>query len=434
MFKKQLNIFFCGLLLFTSQINAQEILDGIVAIVGENIITKSELDQTAQSMAYQSGIIPSEQPEKYNRLKKEVLNNLINEKILLAKAKEDTVEVSDQNVENELNRRIEQLIQQFGSREEVEKRFGKSIGEIKDFYRTDIKNGLTIQMLQQKEFAGISVTRNEVIDFYDTIKDSLPAIQESIRLRHILMKAKPGKEQRKKAMDKFLSFKKQLKAGRSFEELAKRYSEDASTARLGGDLGFIERGSLYPAFEEAAFHLKVGEISNVVETPIGLHVIKAVEKDENRMRVRHILFSMTTTKEDEKRVIQTLQELRQRAQEGEEFSQLAREYSEDESTKEEGGDLGWVQPELLQIPEFKTAVQGLKEGEISKPFKTDYGYHIITLVEREKGRQLSLETDYEQVKANALQRKQQQMLQDWIDELKENMYIQINEDMVGGNT
>lgn len=431
MSKKQLNIFFCALLLFTSHINAQEILDGIVAIVGENIITKSELEQTAQSMAYQSGIIPSEQPKKYNTLQKEVLNNLINEKILLAKAKEDTVEVSDQNVENELNRRIEQLIQQFGSKEEVEKRFGKSIDEIKDFYRTDIKNGLTIQMLQQKEFANISVTRNEVVDFYNTIKDSLPAMQESIRLRHILMKAKPGQEQRKKAMDKFMSFKKQLKAGRSFEELAKRYSEDASTARLGGDLGFIERGSLYPAFEEAAFDLKVGEISNVVETPIGLHVIKAVEKDEDRMRVRHILFSMTTTKEDEKRVLQTLQELRRRAQQGEDFSQLAREYSEDESTQEEGGDLGWVQPELLQIPEFKTAVQGLKEGEISKPFKTDYGYHIIKVVAREEGRQLSLEKDYEQLKANALQHKQQQMLQDWINELKENMYIQIKEDMIG---
>ncbi|MFO7889132.1 MAG: peptidylprolyl isomerase [bacterium] len=430
MFKKQLFIIFFGFIFFTTNITAQEILDGIAAIVGENIITKSELDQTAQSLAYQSGIIPSDQPEKYNKLKKQVLDDLINEKILLAKAKEDTIEASDQNVENELNRRIEQLIQQFGSKEEVEKRFGKSISETKEFYRTDIKNGLTIQMLQQQQFKDISVTRNEVVDFYNTIKDSLPAIQESIKLRHILMKVKASEEQRKKAMDKFLSFKKQLKAGRSFEELAKRYSEDPSTAPLGGDLGFIERGSLYPSFEEAAFGLKVGEISNVVETPIGLHVIKAVEKDENKMRVRHILFSMTTTKEDEKRVIKTLQELRQRAQEGEDFTQLAREYSEDESTKEEGGDLGWVQPQLLQIPEFKSAVEGLKEGDISRPFKTDYGYHIIQVVEREEGRQLSLEHDYERLKAQALQNKQQQMLLDWIDELKEDIYIQIKEDMI----
>lgn len=430
MFKKQIYLFFCGFLFFTTHVFAQEILDGIVAIVGENIITKSALDQTAQSMAYQSGIIPSDQPEQYKKLKKQVLNNLINEKILLAKAKEDTIEASEQNVENELNRRIEQLSQQFGSEEEVENRFGKTIDEIKDFYRTDIKNGLTIQMLQQKEFADISVSRNEVIDFYNTIKDSLPAIQETVRLRHILMKVTPGEEQRKKAMDKFLSFKKQLKAGKSFEELAKRYSEDQSTAPLGGDLGFIERGSLYPSFEEAAFDLKVGEISNAVETPIGLHVIKAVEKDKDRMRVKHILFSMKTTKEDEKRVIETLQELRQRALKGEDFAQLAKEYSEDESTREDGGDLGWVQPELLQIPEFKTAIKDLKAGEISKPFKTDYGYHIIQVVEREKGRQLSLDKDYEQLKANALQYKQGQMLQDWIDDLKENIYIQIKEDMV----
>ncbi len=423
-------ILFSFLIFGQSAITAQEVLDGIVAIVGNNIITKSELEQTAQSFAFQSGINSSDEPEKYAGLKKEVLNNLINEKILLVKAKEDTIEASDQNVENELDRRIEQLIEQFGSEKEVERRFGKSIGEIKEFYRKDIQNGLTIQMLQQQQFADITVTRNEVIDFYNAIKDSLPAMQESVRLRHILMTVKPGEEQRKKAMEKFLSFKQELKKGRSFEELAKEYSEDPTTAVLGGDLGFIEKGTLYPSFEKAAFDLKVGEISNLVETPVGMHVIKAVDREGERLRVRHILFSMRTTQEDEKRVIHTLEELRQRALAGEDFAQLAKEYSNDESTRENGGDLGWVQPQLLQLPEFKTAIEGLQVGEISTPFKTAYGYHIVKIEERQEGRSLSLEQDYDRLKAMALQHKQQKMLQAWIKDLKEDVYIKINEDMI----
>jgi len=430
MLKKQFYIICSCIFLFQSISTAQEILDGIAAIVGDNIITVSELDQTAQSFAFQSGITPSEQPEKYNKIRKDVLNNLINEKILLAKAKEDTVEASDQNVDNELNRRIEQMVQQFGSEKEVENRFGKSISEIKDFYRKDIKNGLTIQMLQQKQFANVTINRNEVIDFYNTMKDSMPSIQESVKLRHILMKVKAGGKQKEEAMDEFLAFKQELKKGKSFEELAKKYSDDPSTADSGGDLGFIEKGSLYPSFEQAAFDLKVGEISNVVETPLGLHVIKAVEREGDRLRVKHILFSMKVTQDDEKRIIQTLQELRQRAMEGEDFAELAKEYSEDESTREDGGDLGWVQPQLLQIPEFKTAVQGLEEGDISAPFKTDYGYHIIKMEEKEAGRQFTLDQDYEQIKAMALQNKKQQMLEDWIEELKQNMYIQIKEDMI----
>ncbi len=430
MLKKQFSLICTFIILFQSISTAQEVVDGIAAIVGENIITISELTQTAQSIAFQSGITPSEQPEQFDKIKKDVLKDLINEKILLVKAIEDTVEASDQNVENELNRRIEQMVQQFGSAQEVENRFGKSISEIKDFYRNDIKNGLTVQMLQQKQFADVTINRREVIDFYNTKKDSFPSMQESVRLRHILMKVKAGERQKKEAMDEFLAFKQELRKGKSFEELAEKYSDDPSTADSGGDLGFIEKGSLYPSFEQAAFDLKVGEISNVVETPLGLHVIKVVGRDGDRLHVKHILISMKVTQEDERRVIQTLQELRQRALGGEDFAELAREYSEDESTSNDGGDLGWVQPQLLQIPEFKTAVEGLEEGDISAPFKTDYGYHIIKVEEKEQGRQVSLEQDYERIQAMALQHKKQKMLQDWIKELKENIYIQVKEDVI----
>ncbi len=430
MLKKQLIIIFCYLILFQTQSRSQEILDGIAAIVGNNIIIKSELEQTAQSIAFQSGINPSTQLEKYKKLKKDVLNDLINEKILLAKAKEDTVEASEQNVENELDRRINQLIQQFGSEKEVEDRFDKSIDEIKDFYRKDIRNGLTIQMLQQQQFADMTITRNEVVEYYNSMKDSLPQIQESVKLRHILMQVKAGEEERDRAMDKFLMFKKELQQGKTFEELAKKYSEDLSTASLGGDLGFIEKGSLYPSFEEAVFNLEIGEISNVVETPVGLHVIKAVSREGNKLRVKHILFLMRITQEDEKRIINKLNELRRRVMEGEMFSQLVKEYSEDESTRENGGDLGWVQLQLLQIPEFKTAVQDLKKGDISKPFKTDYGYHIIQVEDKQEGRQFSLDQDYERIRGWALQMKQQEKLQEWIEDLKENIYIEIKEDMI----
>lgn len=428
--KKFILLFYSFILLTLSEAFSQEIIDGIAVIIGDKIITRSELIQAAQGMAYQNGINPVSQPKKFKKLKNQVLTNLINEKILLIKAEKDTITIEDQKVDEELERRIQQFVQQFGSQENVEQQFGKSITEIKDNYKENIRDGMTIQLLQQKHFSNLTISRNEVIDYFESLKDSLPDIQQTLKLRHILLRVKVEKEERARAMEKFMKVKQELRDGTDFKELAKKYSEDPSTAKTGGDLGYIEKGSLFPSFEEAAFKLKVGEISNAVETPIGLHIIKMVEEKENKVRVHHILFSITITKEDEKRTIEKLQNIKNKVLEGEDFSELAREFSEDESTKENGGDLGWMPPEEIQIEEFRNAVNKLNKGDISDPFKTNFGYHLILVEDKKEGRNVSLEEDWERINSWALSLKQQDKFQEWIEELKKNIYISIKEDLI----
>ncbi len=418
------------LLVNSTLLLAQQVLDGIAAIVGDEIILRTELLQTAQGFAVQMGIDPATQTKKFEKLKKDVLNNLINEKILLAKAKEDTITVEDQRVEAALEGRIQELIKRLGSKEKVEAYFGAPIKKIKKDYREDIRDQLIVQTLQQKKLRSVQVFRSEVERFYETMKDSLPERKPMVKLRHILLEVRPGEATKQRAMARIGDIQSKLNQGESFEKLTKQYSEDPGTAEGGGDLGFVERGTLFHSFEEAAFSLKPGEVSDVVETPVGLHLIQMVEKRGDKVRLRHILIRLETTPQDAKAVLDTLNKIRNKALAGEDFGKLAKEYSQDVSTKEQGGDLGWMPMEQLQIEVFKNAVDTLKIGQISRPFKTRFGYHIVKLEGKKTARKFSLKGDWDQIREWALNAKRQKVLNQWIDELKKNIYIEVKKDVL----
>jgi len=428
--KKPLSILLIFLFIAIRGVNAQQVLDGVVAIVGEEIILKTELIQAAQAFALQMNINPQTQPDRFNKIKHDVLNNLINEKVLLAKAKEDTITVEDQQVDAALQDRIDQIINQLGSKEKVEEYFGKSITQIKNDYKEDIKKQLIAQKVQQKKLAGITISRREVERFFETMKDSLPQMQNMVKISHILMDVRSHGAARDAAEKKLTDIRNKILKGASFEDMASLYSEDPVTARKGGDLGFIERGTLYQSFEDAAFGLKPGEISKIVETPIGLHLIKVDEKKGDQIKVRHILILLKPTEDDEKYVLKKLLEIRNDALKGADFGELAKKYSVDASTKDQGGELGWLPVDQLQIQEFANAVDTLKPGEISKPFKTPFGYHIIKLEDRQDKRQLNLKDDWERIREWALNVKRQKILQKWIDQIKKSLYIDIKEDLI----
>lgn len=408
----------------------QEVVDGIVAIVGDEIILRTELMQATQAFAVQMGINPRTQLQELEKLKKDILQNLIHEKVLLAKAEEDTITVDDQQVEAELEARIQGLVQQLGSKEKVEAYFGSPIKKIKRDYRDDIRKHLIVQAVQQNKFRDVQISRPEVEDFYESMKDSLPEKEPMVKLRHILMEVQSGEESRQKVMERIREIQGLLRQGENFEELARKYSEDPGTAERGGALGFVERGTLFQSFEETAFQLQPGEVSDIVETPVGLHLIQMVEKRGDKADMRHILIRLEVTQQDEREVIEQMNHIRERILAGEDFIQLVNEYSQDASTKEEGGDLGWLPLEQLQIEAFKSAVDTLQEGQTSKPFRTQFGYHIIKLEGRREARVLSLEEDWEQIKEWALNMKRQRVLDQWIKEIKKDLYIEIKEDLL----
>ncbi len=408
----------------------QEILDGVAAVVGDEIVQKSELEQMAQYYALQTGLRPADHPAEYRTLKRDILQNLIDDRVMMAKAKEDTVIVDDAKVDAELENRIRSLVQQMGSEAKVEAQFGAPIKKIKRDHREEVKNMMVVRELQNTKFRGLQVSRREVETFYESIRDSLPEKKPTVRLSQILIRIHPGEASRVKSLEKMRQIRDRIRKGEAFEALAREASEDPGTASRGGDLGFVDRGTLFPAFEEAAFQLSPGQVSDVVETPVGFHLIQAVEKRGDQIHCRHILIRIEKSGSDDEIVLQRIEAVRERAMKGEDFSALARECSDDSSTRAQGGDLGWFSLEDVQIDEFRIAADTLEVGEISMPFETQFGFHVVKMEARREKQKYSLTDDYEQFRARALEFKMQKMKKQWIDQLKKTMYIRVNEDLI----
>lgn len=431
MFKRKIKSFWIFIILLgvvgISAVNAQEILDEIVAVVGDEIVLKTDLLQTVQAYAMQMGIEVDKDSERYSQLNLQVLNDLINEKVLLARAEYDTVTVEDAQVEMSLQGRIDDMIRQLGSSDRVEEYFGKSIGKIKNDHREKIRDQLIIQKLRGQRDSEVQITRREVEKFYETMKDSLPQQPPAVKLRHILKEIKAGEAAKQPAMKIMEDIQHRLSNGEYFSDLAKEYSQDPGTAKKGGELGWIERGTLFETFENVAFELKPNEISDVVETPIGLHLIQLMEKDEvnGRIRVRHILLTVQVSDNDAIYTRDKLEELRQTIIDGADFGVFAIRISDDATSKDRGGDLGWLPIEEFQIEAFKNAVDTLNVGEISHPFQTNYGFHIVLLEGRRAGGAMTLDSDYDNIKNWALRMKQQRLFDVWVKELKQDMYIEL---------
>ncbi|MBD3223110.1 MAG: parvulin peptidyl-prolyl isomerase, partial [Caldithrix sp.] len=288
-----------------------------------------------------------------------------------------------------------------------------------------IKEQLLVEKVRAQKFRDITVSRREVEAFYNTYKDSLPQKQQTVDISHILMTVEPSDEAQAKAYEKISTIYDKLKNGANFTEMAKQYSEDPGSAQRGGDLGMISRGDFVTEFESAAFKLNDGEMSDIVQTQFGYHIIKMIERRGEKIHTRHILIQLSPTQEDEKRVINKLKEVRQRILDGADFGEMALKHSDDDNVKSDKGHLGVFEVDKLAIEEFKSIVRNLEPGEISQPFKTQYGYHIVRLNDKQSNRKFSLEDDWQQIRQFAINMKMQEEYQDWIEKLKEKTAIEI---------
>ncbi len=407
-----------------SSVLGQQKLDAIAAIVGDQIVLESEIHTLIAQYGFQKHINVLNDPALFRQLSKRFLNRLIDQKLLLIKADEDTIKADEARVDQLLEQQLNLLIQQAGSQEALEKYYNAPLIQIKKELRREIENQLRIEMLQQKRFGKLKVSRREVEQFYQQYRDSLPRIEETVDISHILMNVTPSDESIQQAYQKIQKIKAMLDNGADFAELARMYSQDPGSASKGGDLGFVKRGDLVKEFEEVAFALKKGEISDIVQTQFGFHIIQLLERRGEKIHVRHILVQLQPTPEDEQRVIDTLQTIRQKILDGKAtFEEMAMKYSDDPNVKKDKGHLGRFRVGSFQIKEFQKAVANLKPGEISLPFRTEFGYHIVRLNERISPRTLSLEKDWEQIEQWALQRKQEHEFKKWLAQLRKEIPI-----------
>ena len=398
--------FVCVVFLSGSGI-AQTLIDRIAAVVDKEIITESELNERVQFVAFQNRI-----DIKTKGIHKQVLDGMITEKLLLAQAKLDSVEVKEEEITAAL--RVEQM-------------YGKSIARIKREYREDIKNQLLVQHVRQQHEEKLSVTRREVEDFFATYKDSLPAVPEEFTISHIYCIPKPDSALEAKTRSIMQSIEDSIRAGGDFADFAKRYSADG-TAEHGGDLGWAKRGDYVHDFEIAAFGLKEGELSAIVKTPFGFHLIQLINRRGESIHVRHILMRIAKGAASDSAAKDTLRSLKKRVLAGELFAELARIYSEDPDTKAVGGDLGTLTPDQV-TKEFLIQLKEIKTGEISEPLQTSigvsYGYHIVWMRKRVESHTMNLKDDYRRVEQLALYMKKNKANEAWIAELKKNIYIDI---------
>lgn len=413
-----------GTMLATWVIEAQpRTLDRIVAVIDKEFITESELQSQVDFFIFNNRVDP-----KTPDLRHQVLEAMVNEKLILAKAVEESVVVSDDEVNQQLDALIQQRIQQTGSERRLEEIYGVPISRMRREFRDDMRKQLLVSRLQQTKFASVQPSRREVEEFYASYKDSLPQVPEAVELYHIFRLPKASEAAKSLARAKAQKILDSLKAGVDFAELAKRHSDDQASAKLGGDLGFVRRGQLVKEFEEVAFGLKQNEISKIVETSFGLHIIQLLERRGESIHARHMLFRIEQDTTAEVSTIALLASLRDSVLRGANFSDLAKRYSEDAETAPVGGYLGVLTLEQLDQSLLST-IKPMKRGEVSEPtqvkFGTNYGYHIVYLKERIPEHTMNLNDDWKRIEQLAANFKRNKEYQKWIDELKKDIYWEI---------
>ena len=423
---KRFLIIFFALAVYSATFAQQEkVLDKIVAIVQNEIITKSELDVRVAYMATRLNKNPNDPA-----FREKILEQMIDEKLLYVQAKLDSVEVTDEQIDRQLDMQMNYFIQQYGSKERVEQVYGMSIERIKREFREDVKKDLMAQMVQQKKFGNVDVTRREVYEFFEEYKDSLGLIPEKLTISHIFINPQNNKRLQKKAYNFAKSLLDSLKHGADFAELARKYSDDPGSASDGGNLGWAKRGLFYPEFEAAAFALKKGEISDIVKTPVGYHIIQLLDKRGEAINARHILVKVKNDEEADLKAIEFLNEIRDSIIKGyNTFEYYARKYSDDKESAKFGGKLGTFEVSKLD-KQTRDAVYKLKEGEISYPKRLDinrttYGFHIVRLDKRVRQHKPDPDKDYDDIKQLAILRKKQKLYEQWLKEIKSKIYWKI---------
>lgn len=409
--------------------NQEKYIEGVAAIVGDNIILKSDLSQVVSMTALQQRIDPKNNPKRFQTLQYEVLQSLVDQKIILEMAELDSIEVKEKEVDKALNQQIETFVSQAGSEEKAETSLGQSLSSFRREFWYEMRDRLISEQFQYSLLSNIKTNREDVFSFFKTYKDSLPLFPSLVNLNHLLITIKPSKESKNTALKQIKDIRIQILGGEPFESLAQTFSEDPGSKSKGGSLGLVSRGSLVKEFETVAFTLEPGIVSDPVETVFGYHLINVQEKQGDKVKVNHILISPKIKEKDEQRTYDVALSLRDSIFSFEEFKKFADKYSDDEKTKKVGGNIGWINPLNYSISGISFFIQqnNLGLNECSIPVKTDYGYHLLWISAIKPGGKPNLSDHWVDIELMALNQKKMLWYRNWMEEAKKQVYIQIYE-------
>jgi len=400
-------------------------IDGVAAIVGENIILKSDVSQVVGITALQMGLDASKDKASLEKLQANVLGSLIDQKVILEMAKLDSIEVAEKDIESALEQQIETFILRAGTEQMAENMLGQSLNDFRREYWYDMRDRLITEQYQQQLIMSVNINRENVVDFFSNYRDSLPVFPIKMKISHLLVRIKPSENNRLDAEKKINAIRDRIIAGESFSDLAELYSADPGSKNNGGSLGYIRRNQMVKDFETVAFTQKTNTLSEPVETSFGFHILETTEKSGEKIKVRHILISPEITEEDETNTYNYAMTLRDSSKSLGSFKKLVTKYSDDEPTKKIGGDLGWITPTSSPIPAIAEVLGLLEKNECSRPVKSDHGYHLLWVEAVKPGGLPSLETHWVEIEEIALNHKRMKYFQEWVVDARTKFFIDI---------
>lgn len=415
------------------------VVDKVIAIVGQNMIKQSELEGALLQQKMNSKLIIEDE----FATKCDLLEGMLINKLMLHQAEVDSIEVTDDEVNREMDNRIRYMISAYGSQENLERQMRKSLSEIKDYFKDVIRDNIMISQIEQKLTGTLSVTPQEVVDFYNSIpKDSLPTIEQEYEFSQIVKIPQISEEEKESVKARLNDYRERILKGTKFSTIATLYSEDPASAKKGGELGFFSRGDMVGEFENAAFALQDGEISPIIETKYGFHIIQMIERRGNQVNCRHILLQPKVTSQQLGEAYKELEEIKEKIDKGEiTFEEAIVKYSDDPSKVNQGLIVNPYNASAIFTKDVinetmsnieKVDFNAMKQGEITKPvkFKTELSeaYRLIKVNRKTDAHKVDLTLDYNKVQASALDNKKTEIIKEWANKRLKKTYVKIDAD------
>jgi peptidyl-prolyl cis-trans isomerase SurA len=402
------------------------LLDRVASVVENKIVLMSDVVLAANAVAAQQKINPNTSPTIYKKLLEDSRESMVEQLLIIEMAEQDSVEIFDKDVDKALNQQIENIISQTGGKEQAEAVLGKKISEFKRSYRDDMRGKLLAEKYTSSLTSSISVSRGDVVDFYNTYKDSMPSFPTLYKTHHILLEIKPSEKSQKTAYEKTLNIKKEITQGLSFEEAAKKYSSDPGSKDKGGNLGYVSRGVFVDEFEKVVFTVEKNKLTDPVKTQYGYHLIEVLERTGEKVLARHILIRNEITDFDKKETYEKANKIKNSIKSFDDFYKAAQEFSDDKTSNSNGGLLGMIDLEYYQVPEIKKVIKDINIKTISNPTLTNFGYHLIWVENIKEGGTPDLENNWLDLKEMALNKKKSDWYNNWIQGVKNKFYIKRN--------
>ncbi|QCR25090.1 peptidylprolyl isomerase [Pontibacter sp. SGAir0037] len=416
-----------------AQAPVRQKVDGIIAKVDNHIILRSELEFSYQQYLNQTKQQPSAE------LKCQLFESMVQDKLLLARAAIDSITVEDARVVSELDRRMNYLASQVGGVERLEQYYKKSVRQLKDELRRSVREELVSAKMQEEISGKVTVTPKEVRRYFNSIpSDSLPYFSSEVELAEIVKYAAVSKAQKAEARQKLEAIRDRILAGEDFATLARQFSDDVGSGQQGGEIGFMGRRQLVPEYEAAALRLEPGQLSNIVESQFGFHLIQLIERRGQEFNSRHILIKPATATVDIDEAATALDSIRTLIlNDSITFAKAAKDFSDDSNTKDNGGMMsspatGSTYFPMDQVdPGIFFVIDTMQVGEISKPiaFRTADGQEavrIIKLVSKSAPHLANLRDDYQKIATAALRQKKGKAVDAWFKKNFDSVFIEID--------